>query len=95
MRDAFDATNRINRILALVQKINNTCFFSLDMISLFTNISLRKSFNILLKRVYIEKLINTSLSGCSLKKLIPDTCQKTVLSFNDNLYEQIDGVSMG
>ena len=46
-------------------------------------------------RVYNEKLINTSLSKRSLKKLTLDTCQRMVLSFNNKLYEQIDEVSMG
>ena len=35
------------------------------------------------------------MSKRSLKKLILDTCQKTTLSFNNKLYEQIDGISMG
>ena len=35
------------------------------------------------------------MSKRSLKKLILDTCQRMVLSFNNNLYEQIDEVSMG
>ena len=34
------------------------------------------------------------MSKCSLKKLILDTCQKTTVSFNNKLYEQIDGVNM-
>ena len=70
-------------------------FVTLDVVSLFTNIPLCKTVNISLKRVYSEKLINTSLSKCSLKKLTLDTCQKMVLSFNNKLYEQVDGVSMG
>ena len=69
-------------------------FVSLDVVSLFTNVPLRKTGTIILKRVYSEKLINT-LSKRSLKKLILDTCQKMALSFNDKLYEQIDRVSMG
>ena len=70
-------------------------FVTLDVVSLFTNTPLCKTVNISLKRVYSEKLINTSLSKCSLKKLTLDTCQKMVLSFNNKLYEQVDGVSMG
>ena len=31
----------------------------------------------------------------SLKKLILDTCQKTTFSYNNSIYEQKDGVSMG
>ena len=66
-----------------------------QLISLFTNVPLRKTVHIIPKRVYYQKLINTSLSERSLKKLILDTCQKTALSFNNILYEQIDAVSMG
>ena len=91
LRDSLDAANRINRILPLVQEKEEHMFVSLDVLSFFTNVP----FNIILKRVYNEKLINTSLSKHSLKKLILDTCQKTSLSFNSKLYEQIDGVSMG
>ena len=35
------------------------------------------------------------MSKHSLKKLILDICQKAALSFNNKLYEQIDGASMG
>ena len=70
-------------------------FVSLDVVSLFTNVPLRKTVNISLKLVYSKKLINTSLSKRSLKRSILDTCQKTTLSFNNKLYEQIDRISMG
>ena len=51
-------------------------------------------FNIL-DRVYNKHLIHTQLKKSTLKKLIRDTCTKTVFSSNGQLYEQIDGVSMG
>ena len=95
LRDSFDAANRINHILPLVQENEEYMFVTLDVVSLFTNIPLCKTVNISLKRVYSEKLINTSLSKCSLKKLTLGTCQKMALSFNNKLYEQVDGVSMG
>ena len=65
------------------------------MISLFTNVPLHKIVNIILCWAHSENLIHTSLSKLSLKKLILHTCQKTALSFNNKLYEQIDGESMG
>ena len=95
LRDSFDAANRINHILPLVQENEEYMFVTLDVVSLFTSTPLCKTVNISLKRVYSEKLINTSLSKCSLKKLTLDTCQKMALSFNNKLYEQVDGVSMG
>ena len=45
-------------------------------------------------RVCNNKLIATQLKKLTLKKLIKDTCSKTVFSTNDILYQQIDGVSM-
>ena len=57
-------------------------FIFLDVVPLFTDVPLRKTVNIILKRVYSEKLINTFMSKRSLKKLNLDICQKTALSFN-------------
>ena len=42
-----------------------------------------------------DKLIQTTLSKRTLKKLIIDTCTKTAFSFDEIIYEQIDVVSMG
>ena len=70
-------------------------FVSFDVVSLFTNVPLTvKTVNIILERVYTEKLINTKLSKRSLKKLILDSCNQTAFSFNNKIYEQI-AVSMG
>ncbi|XP_066932663.1 uncharacterized protein [Clytia hemisphaerica] len=41
------------------------------------------------------KLIKTTLKKSTLKKLILDTCQKTAFLYNNQIYEQTDGVSMG
>ena len=40
-------------------------------------------------------LISFSLSKRTLKQLISDSCSKTAFSFDNKIYEQIDGVSMG
>ena len=68
---------------------------SFDVKSLFTNVPLRKTVNIILDRIYNKKVITTNLRKRTLKKLIMDTCSKTAFSCNNVLYEQIDGVSMG
>ena len=70
-------------------------FVSFDMTSQFTNILLHRTFNVILKRVYKESSIKTKLIKSALKKLISDSCKKTGLSFDDNIYEQIDRVSLG
>ena len=48
-----------------------------------------------LDRGFEEKLVATTLSKRTLKKLILDSCTKTAFSFNNQLFEQTDGVSMG
>ena len=91
----FDAANKINQILTNVQNSDKYVFASLDVVSLFTNVPLKKTADIILKRIYTKKEITTTLTKRSLKKLMLGTCQKTAFSFNGKIYEQTDGVSMG
>ena len=65
------------------------------MESLFTNVPLQRTLNIILDRIFNNKLIDTSLKKSTLGKLILDTCTQTVFSCNNKLFEQTDGVSMG
>ena len=67
----------------------------MDVVSLFTNVPLNRTIKIILKRVCEEKLLETNLRRSTLKKLIKDTCMKAAFSYNNKLYKQIDGVSMG
>ena len=70
-------------------------FVSLDVASLFTNVPLKKTVDIILKRIYTGKEITATLTKRTLRKLILGTCQKTPFSFNGKMYEQTDFVSMG
>ena len=65
------------------------------MESLFTNVPLQRTLKIIEDRIYNKKLVKTKLKKSTLRKLIRDTCTKTVFSCNNKLYEQTDGVSMG
>lgn len=49
---------------------------SFDVVSLFTNVPLTKTVKIILDRVFKEKLITTTLSKRTLKKLILDYCTR-------------------
>ena len=69
-------------------------FVSFDIESLFTNVPLKRTLNLVLKRVFTDGFIDTT-SKRTLKKLLLDACTKTVFSFDSTLYEQIHGVSMG
>ena len=94
LKDSFDATKRIQNIPdELFEK--GYRFVSFDVKSLFTNVPLAKTIGIILNRVYDQKLIETKLKRRSLKKLISNVCKKTTFSFNNQSYEQLDGVSMG
>ena len=70
-------------------------FVSFDSQSFFTNVPVKKTINIILDMVYNKKLINTNLKKITMKKLLLDSCTKTAFSFDNALYEQCDGVSMG
>ena len=65
------------------------------MESLFTNVCLQRTFNIILDRIFNKKLNDTNLKKSRLRKLIFDTCTKTMFLCNNKLFEQTDGVSMG
>ena len=94
VKDSFDAATRINNIPKDFLEPNHK-FISLDVESLFTNVPISKTINIILKRIYDDKLISANLRKRTLKKLILDTCTKSAFNINNTLYEQKDRVSMG
>ena len=94
LKDTFDAANRIKAISPALFAEGYT-FVSFDVESLFTNVPLQRTLKIIEDRIYNKKLVKTKLKKSTLRKLIRDTCTKTVFSCNNKLYEQTDGVSMG
>ena len=94
LKDSFDAAERIRNISPNDME-NDYKFVSFDVVSLFTNVPLQRTLKLILDRVYKDKLIATTMKKSTLKKLLLDTCTKTAFSFHGQLYEQIDGVSMG
>ena len=94
LKDSFEAANRIQDISSSLF-VNGYKYVSFDAESLFTNVLIKKTINIILTRIYNDHTISTNLKKRSLKKLILDTCTKTAFSFNNIIYEQKDGVSMG
>ena len=94
LRDSFETAQSIRNIPKELYD-DGYAFVSFDVVSLFTNVPLERTINVIMNRIYDKKLIQTNLKKSTLKKLIKDTCTKTVFSCNNQLYEQIDGVSMG
>ena len=68
---------------------------SFDVESLFTNVLIKKTINVIFTRICNDHTISTNLKRRSLKKLVLDTCTKTAFSFNNIICKQKDGVSMG
>ena len=48
---------------------------------------LQRSINVILKRIYDDKLINTDIKKNTTQKLIKGTCKKTAFSFDNIIYE--------
>ena len=57
------------------------------------NIPVKRTLKVM-RQVYEDKLIDTNFCR-SLTKLLIDTCTKTTFTFNDEIYKQVNGVSMG
>ena len=94
LKDSFDGAERISSIPKDLLK-EGYKFISFDVISLFTNVPLDYTVKIILDRIYKHNIISTNLNKRTLKKLILDSCRKTIFSFNNKFYKQVDGVSMG
>ena len=94
MKDSFDAAARIGAISDGLYDEGYT-MVSFDVKSLFTNVPLQKTIDVILDRVYNQQRIQTNIKKRTLNKLIQDTCNKTAFTANGVIYEQTDGVSMG
>ena len=68
---------------------------SFDVVSLFTNVPLEKTIDIIIKKVYKEKKIKTKIKADKLRQLLCLCTKEGHFTFNDATYVQIDGVMMG
>ena len=68
---------------------------SFDVKSLFTNVPLERTINIILKKIYVEKLIITDIKEKELKGLLMLCTKQVHFSFNNEFYIQQDGVAIG
>ena len=76
LSDSFQAVSDIQNI---PQELFSEGYHlvSFDVVSLFTNVPLKRTIKIILDRVFEQNLISTTLSKRTLKKLILDSCTKT------------------
>ena len=74
---------------------NDHLLVSFDVKSLFTNVPLDQTIEIILNRVYKKNEILTDMTKSEMKELL-NLCTKSVhFTFDDNIYVQNDGVAMG
>ena len=93
LKDSFDAANEIKSVPSEIFEYGYQ-FASFDIESLFTNKPLNKTINIILDRIYRQKLLKTNLKKRTMKKLLLDSCTKNAFSYNV-IYQQCDEVSIG
>ena len=94
LRDSFDAVERIKSIPSSLFN-EGYKLVSFDVTSLFTNVPLDFTIDIILDRIYDKNFFNTNIKKNTMRKLLKDICTKTAFSFNGKIFKQIDGVSMG
>ena len=68
---------------------------SFDVKNLFTNVPLDKTIEIILKKVYDEKVIKTTIHKPIMKELLYLCTKHVHFMFNGEIYIQCDGVAMG
>jgi hypothetical protein len=68
---------------------------SFDIVSLYTNIPLAKTIQIILDYLYKDQTPLTTIPRADMKKLLEFATQHSHFLFNGKIYDQKDGVSMG
>ena len=84
----------INRVKAMKPRSNQR-MISFDVVSLFTNVPLERTIDIILRKIYDERLIKTKIKRDQMKKLLYLCTKEGHFSFNGEIYIQTDGVMMG
>ena len=74
---------------------HNSFMFSFDIDSLFTNVPLEETIEIVIKNVFGRKRKINGLSKSDFRDLLKLATMGTGFCFNGNYYKQVDGVAMG
>ena len=69
LKDSFDAVNKIKNIPPHLFE-NGYTYVSFDVKSLFTNVPIKRTMGLIVKRINIDKVNSTNLKKCSMKKLL-------------------------
>ena len=86
VNDTRDFINRLKRVSAN----DGDKVVSFDVASLFTNVPLDYTIDVILRKIYTEKLISTKIKRAQFKELL-ELCTKHLhFSFNGEMFRQID-----
>ena len=89
VKDSFHFVSMID------SKDHRLVMASLDVDSLFTNIPLQETIDIVTEKVYANKRKVNGITKSDFKKLLQLSTEGTVFYFNGSYYRQKDGVAMG
>ena len=68
---------------------------SFDVVSLFTSVPLDFTIDLILEKIYRDKVIKTKLKREELRNLLEICTKEMHFSFNGEIYKQVNGVAMG
>ena len=88
LKDSFEFVSMIDK------QDHNSFMCSFDIDSLFTNVLLEETIEIVIKNVFGRKRKINGLSKSDFRDLLKLTTMGTVFRFNGNCYKQLDGVAM-
>ena len=66
---------------------------SFDVVSLFTSVPLDETIDIIIKRIYDKKEINTDIPKIEMRKLLYRCTKNACFTFNSKAYLQVDGLT--
>ena len=74
---------------------NNFNLISFDVTSIFTNVWLNFTVDVILKRIYDENKVNTNIPKQQMRDSLLLCAKNVRFSYNGDIYTQTDGVAMG
>ena len=91
IKDSKTFTKRLKKI-RIPRKYKMVSF---DVVSLFTKVPLDETIDIIIKRIYDKKEINTDIPKKEMRELLYLCTKNAHFTLNNKTYFQVDGVAMG
>ncbi|CAF4998196.1 unnamed protein product, partial [Rotaria sp. Silwood1] len=92
VRDPFSF---VEELKTLPKSFSNYKMVSFDISSLYTNVPLDETIEIILKNLYETRATSPFIQRDDMKQLLIFATKNTHFLFDNNLYDQVDGVFMG